>query len=240
MILLWTSAFAGLAALAVLGMERLAGRREAEVWTKFGVQLVLVAACLVPAWLGGRWMDVACVAVLVLAARELLGLRRQTPVDARGRAPELLVAFVLVVLGVLSLREIAARSFAGYFFFYAVIELNDSFANIVGRHVGKHKLAPAISPGKTWEGLLAGLAAASGSAWLLHDFIGAEPIRAAVLGGMLGVCGVVGDLAASVLKRRFGAKDFSRLLPAHGGVLDAYDSTLLVAPVFLWLASALA
>lgn len=240
-ILTWGAAFAALAAIAVLVLERVTGRRDAQMWPKFGVQLGLVAGFLVPAWLGGAWFDAVCVFVTLVGWVELLRLPRSPPAGAPGRTAELALAMALVALGALCLRALVALSALHFAFFYAVVELNDSFADIVGRHIGRTPLFPRLSPRKTWEGMLAGIAAAGCSAALLASWLGPSVgvATCAVLGVLLGACAVLADLAASALKRRFGAKDFSELLPSHGGLLDACDSLLLVAPVFLWLLRAL-
>jgi phosphatidate cytidylyltransferase len=120
-----------------------------------------------------------------------------------------------------------------------------------GRLLGRHKLAPTISPGKTWEGALSGAAAVLllGLAWWAGDrHFGAEspgvssrlvaafglPGAAAAL-LLLSAASVLGDLFESLVKRATGAKDSSRLLPGHGGVLDRIDALLPVFPLVLAL-----
>ena len=112
----------------------------------------------------------------------------------------------------------------------------DTGAYFTGRAWGRNRLAPRVSPGKTWEGaaggVCAGLAAGCGLAWALD--LGPLPQWAMVAGG-LSVVAVFGDLFESAVKRVSGAKDSGTLLPGHGGVLDRIDSTIAVAPVFaLW------
>ena len=108
----------------------------------------------------------------------------------------------------------------------------DTFAYIGGRLVGRHKLAPAISPGKTWEGLVFGVAGGIVTTWLaLND----EPIgivgwESFVLGGVIVVAAVSGDLFESMVKRDLGVKDSGRVLMGHGGVLDRVDSIVFAAP----------
>lgn len=121
--------------------------------------------------------------------------------------------------------------------------LADSGAYFVGTFFGKHKLCPAISPKKTVEGLFGGIACSVGSALLLTwIFAGIYPDRMSdvpylpvLLFALIGsVLSVVGDLFASVIKRQHGVKDFGSFFPGHGGMLDRFDSLLLVFPlVFL-------
>ena len=108
---------------------------------------------------------------------------------------------------------------------------NDSFAYLVGSRFGKHKLAPRTSPKKSWEGLIAGLAA-SMAMWVLMTFIPGVgmPWPLALLFGLVcGLSGVLGDLAESRIKRNSGFKDSGNIMPGHGGLLDRCDSLFLVS-----------
>ena len=117
----------------------------------------------------------------------------------------------------------------------ATIWTGDAAAYYGGRALGRHKLAPTISPNKTVEGSITGLigsiAAGVGlGAWLLG-----KPVSFLVIASMAAaMAGQIGDLAESALKRSAGVKDSSSLLPGHGGLLDRVDSLLFAAPVFYW------
>jgi phosphatidate cytidylyltransferase len=115
---------------------------------------------------------------------------------------------------------------------------SDTVAYYVGRAFGRRRLAPVVSPNKSWEGALGGLAASVGGGLLAHAwFFQRLPIEHAVLLGiLLGVAGIVGDLAESMLKRAAGAKDSAKLLPGHGGFLDRTDSLLFAAPLLYYYA----
>lgn len=127
-----------------------------------------------------------------------------------------------------------------------VTKSGDIGAYLAGKTIGRHKLAPSLSPGKTWEGLAGGVALASASgalaAWAAPTATLAEvadvtlPVwGGALTGAALALAGQGGDLTASVLKRDAGAKDASALLPGFGGVLDVLDSLLLAAPAAYWI-----
>ncbi len=112
----------------------------------------------------------------------------------------------------------------------------DVSAYFVGRAFGRVKLAPAISPGKTREGAMGGVAAASLWVALMAWYLGlvegiSGVLLAAIAGAFLGVFAVLGDLWESLLKRQAGVKDSSRLLPGHGGVLDRMDAQFAVLPL---------
>lgn len=131
---------------------------------------------------------------------------------------------------------------AAIFFLLAVIWASDIGAFYVGRTIGKHKLAPRISPGKTIEGLAGGLIASVLVSLVFHRFwlrgygLGALVLLAIVLD----LAGVLGDLAESAMKRGAGVKDSSSLVPGHGGVLDRIDSLLFAVPVMYYYPSLLA
>lgn len=129
--------------------------------------------------------------------------------------------------------------------FVAVVKAGDIAAYLVGSLFGRTRLAPILSPGKTWEGALAGLVGSVTVAWLALEVFGPTPLTSQpsrpwggwpVYGLLLGLAGIVGDLCESLVKRERGVKDSGRWLGGLGGVLDLVDSLLLAAPVawMLW------
>lgn len=119
----------------------------------------------------------------------------------------------------------------------AITVASDSAAFYTGSLFGRHKLCPAISPNKTWEGFLGGLAGSFGAALLIRNFfLPAYCLQSICLIVLLLSClGAAGDLSESVIKRAFGVKDSGSILPGHGGLLDRIDSLLLTAPVLYYL-----
>jgi phosphatidate cytidylyltransferase len=117
-----------------------------------------------------------------------------------------------------------------------VIMAADTTAYFVGHLVGRHKLAPSISPGKTWEGFAGALLGGVGGALVVRAAAMPElPLAdAALLGLVVAALGTAGDLVESVLKRWAGVKDSGTLFPGHGGVLDRLDSLLFGAPVLYY------
>jgi len=116
--------------------------------------------------------------------------------------------------------------------FVVSVAMIDTFGYLVGRKLGRHKLAPGVSPKKTWEGLLASIIAGTISAFTFTVFGAGEPWWAGlILAGALILAAVFGDLAESLIKRDLGIKDMSTLLPGHGGIMDRLDSLLPAALV---------
>lgn len=117
--------------------------------------------------------------------------------------------------------------------FFAMVIFTDTGAYYTGRSLGRHKLAPRISPGKTVEGFVGGLIGAVVAGFLsrLLFFPEIPLLHALVLGLLIGLLGPVGDLAESMLKRGSEVKDSGTLLPGHGGVLDRVDAILFCAPL---------
>jgi phosphatidate cytidylyltransferase len=119
------------------------------------------------------------------------------------------------------------------FFLLLVVWLGDSGAYYVGKQFGKHKLSPRISPKKTVEGLIGGMAASIIAAVVIHyTFFPKFPLLHAIIAGViLSFAGVIGDLAESMWKRSAAVKDSGTLIPGHGGFLDRFDSILFTAPI---------
>ncbi|MCA1621096.1 MAG: phosphatidate cytidylyltransferase [Acidobacteria bacterium] len=121
-------------------------------------------------------------------------------------------------------------------YFFLVLMGSDTGAYYTGRAFGRHKLAPGVSPGKTWEGAAGGMAASLVAAALAHYWFFPELGLGAALGlaAVMNVLGVVGDLTESALKRGSNAKDAAQILPGHGGLLDRLDSLLFNAPLIYY------
>jgi phosphatidate cytidylyltransferase len=108
--------------------------------------------------------------------------------------------------------------------------VGDSVAYLVGSRMGRRRIVPRISPGKTWEGTLAGFGAAAVAALLIATSAGMKTGPALLVAALVGPVGFAGDLFESAIKRAAGVKDSGTLFPGHGGVLDRIDSLIFVAP----------
>jgi phosphatidate cytidylyltransferase len=118
---------------------------------------------------------------------------------------------------------------------FLVVACADGFSQVVGQLIGRRPLAPRVSPAKTIEGAIGGLAAAVIGSGVLHGVVALPVVVAIAWGAAIAAAGLAGDLGASWVKRRSGLKEYSRLLPGQGGFLDRFDS-LVAALALLALA----
>lgn len=151
-----------------------------------------------------------------------------------------LIPFVAAVLR-LRLDQFTADPYHGLFlllYVFVLVWAADSGAYFAGRAFGKHKLAPKVSPGKTWEGVLGGLVMALVLAFVFLHFSAETLLGERNMAGFVALSvatvavSVLGDLTESMFKRESGIKDSSQLIPGHGGVLDRIDSLTAAVPVF--------
>ena len=156
-------------------------------------------------------------------------------------AIEILFAIVAVTLMFQSIPQIRFRTFGLYELILAILvcALTDVAAYLIGKRFGKHKMAPKISPGKTWEGCIGGTVTAVTLSLMLVLLLDQSHMISIRYGRLIGylvaasVMGQFGDLSMSAFKRVAGVKDFGAILPGHGGILDRFDSQLFVMPFTL-------
>lgn len=118
----------------------------------------------------------------------------------------------------------------------ALVWINDTFAYVVGTLLGKHKMTPRLSPGKTWEGFVGGILFTLLAGWIIFRIFDQYTLGNWIWFSLIiGSLGLLGDLFESSLKRKMNVKNMGGLLPGHGGILDRFDSLLFVAPALLTL-----
>jgi phosphatidate cytidylyltransferase len=192
-------------------------------------------ATLVGAHLGGpEWMVGGFMLTLVLAFL-LYGIAetRQTATVTMS-STVLGAAWIALGLGhLLLLRDFPEHGRLAVFTVLLAVFADDTAAYLVGRWLGRHKLAPALSPGKTWEGFVAGTAAAIAVSFFAlyeQDFLTIP--ESIGLGAAIALAGAAGDLFESALKRDLQVKDSGQLLGGHGGMLDRIDALLFAVPAY--------
>jgi phosphatidate cytidylyltransferase len=182
---------------------------------------------------GSAVADIVLMTTVIVIGSLAVASGQPGPAILRDTAASALpVAYIGLPLGALAaVRAIAGRE--AVLLLMAVIVISDSAQYYTGRALGRRSLAPTISPKKTVEGAIGGvvfgtLAMAAGGRWVFQS-----PLwTLAMLGAVISLLGIVGDLFESLLKRSGGVKDSSHLIPGHGGVLDRIDSWLFAAPVY--------
>ena len=212
-----------------------------DLWRRTITGLLYAAVILVAAFGPPILFAVLVANELGIALRELFALRRAGIVAA----VELVVLFAggygLLVLRSLGDRGAAHGAAAGLPV-WLLLAIGATWAADIGAYaigsvVGRRKIAPRISPGKTWEGTFGGFGAAALAVLGISALFGLGRPEAAVAALAIGPLAFAGDLLESLLKRRAGVKDSGTLLPGHGGMLDRIDSLLVVAPLVALLGS---
>jgi phosphatidate cytidylyltransferase len=191
-----------------------------------------------------------CIAALTMVSLSWAITRSWEPKEALERAGRMWIGWVYVPLiawiGVLVSMQrpdvpwIEQEGLLWLFFCMICVFAGDSGAYLAGRAFGKTKLAPSVSPKKTWEGVAGGVLLAEILAgWFWYGVLAERTSVELGVGGLIGlVClvvsaGIVGDLCESLLKRAYDVKDTGRIMPGHGGVLDRLDSLMFAVPVTL-------
>jgi phosphatidate cytidylyltransferase len=193
-------------------------------------------------WLGGWPWRLVVGALAVLVAVEWWRMWRHRPTAGALAAG---IAYVAVpTIALIWLRDDVLVGRANLIFTVLIVWASDVGAYVFGRLIGGPKLAPAISPGKTWSGALGGLLCAgliglAAVAMSSGSFAAGALARAMLVAGALGVVSELGDLFESGIKRHFGVKDSGGLIPGHGGLMDRLDGLIAAGPAACVLALAL-
>ncbi len=179
-------------------------------------------------WFGFPWIDLVAAVAAPVMVSEWLRLTRRRPVMRI-----LAIGYTLAaLLALLWLRHQPGQGRETILWIVLCIWATDVGAFVVGRLAGGAKLAPRISPGKTWSGLVGGMAwAAVTSAAISYALDIGDTIALAAMGAALAVVGQIGDLIESAAKRSAGVKDSGTLIPGHGGLLDRIDGLIAVLVV---------
>jgi phosphatidate cytidylyltransferase len=192
-----------------------------------------VGAALVGAEIGGiDWMLAGFLATFVVAFFLFVLASTRAPATVSISATILGAAWIGLGLAcVLLLRELPEHGRLVAFAVLIAVWADDTAAYLVGRLIGRHKFSPALSPAKTWEGFLAGTAAAVFVTFVAlyeQDFLSIP--ESLILGAVVAIAGALGDLFESALKRDMQVKDSGTILAGHGGVLDRVDALLFAVP----------
>ena len=213
-------------------------------WLSGVAYVVSVLVPFIPRAAEKDWLPVIILPYMGVLLCILLATHKTTRIEQVGMTFMVSIGIPLALTSVVYLRDAFGPKLG---LFYLILALGgawftDSGAYFVGCSIGKHKMTPIISPHKTWEGAVGGVVVCTllmlGCGWLFETFTTGYEVQYGyllMLAPVLSIVSMLGDLSASLVKRQFGIKDFGKIMPGHGGVLDRFDSLLFVAPL-LWAA----
>ncbi|MFM1789173.1 MAG: hypothetical protein RLZZ12_522 [Actinomycetota bacterium] len=204
-----------------------------DITVNFAQLSVATTAVIVSAWFGGLPGLSISIVVSIIGLLLLQLVNGTSDFVKNATATTFALMYPGFISGFIFLLARSGDGFAYISVLVILVGLNDTFAYLTGVLIGKHPMAPKISPKKTWEGFIGGLIfTATGSAFAFHYLLEQEP-WIGVLAGIAGtLAATVGDLIESAIKRDLSLKDMGTLLPGHGGMLDRLDAALITAPVF--------
>ena len=218
----------------------LTNTRHADRWTLLGMFLIIVPAQYYLIWID--WYGLYSIFVPVycfLAMPALTAIRGDTSRFLE-RVSEQQWGIMLSVYCISHVPALVTLPIPGnegrglllIAFLIATVQGSDVLQYIFGKLFGRHKVAPSISPSKTWEGLIGGIASASLLGAGLYWLTPFSPLEAGALAALACIMGFFGGLVASAIKRDRGVKDWGHMIEGHGGMLDRADSLVFAAPVF--------
>jgi phosphatidate cytidylyltransferase len=195
------------------------------------------------AYLG--WLELFAVFIPVYAFVVLpaAGILARDTGHILGRVAKVRWALMICVYCISHVPALLALDIPGYggrdlllvVFLVLVVQSSDVLQYVWGMLVGRHKVAPVVSPSKTWEGLVGGVASSTTLGAALFWITPFTPAQAALMALVINTMGFLGGLVLSAIKRDRGVKDWGRMIEGHGGVLDRLDSVVFAAPVFFYL-----
>lgn len=145
------------------------------------------------------------------------------------------VVYIILPLLLINLMRLNSDDFWPVLSIFVLVWSSDTFAYLVGRKIGKHRLFERISPKKSWEGFIGGVVFSVIAGLLIAYFTDGNLVKYAIYGITIATFGTLGDLVESMLKRSLNIKDSGTILPGHGGLLDRFDSVIFVIPIIYFL-----
>ncbi len=215
----------GLGAIAFALISRGKSReRKRETWAKFGTYFIIIHVLFASIYFGPPYFSILAILLAAAGYVEMARVHLQKRQTA-GRnlfLPYLVIYTLMAVPFVL----FSFMDKPYLYFVFVVVAVFDAFSQISGQLMGGRRLIPSVSPKKTISGLIGGSILALLTAVLIRDSVGAEWTSVLLYSISIVIFALLGDLLASYYKRKYGVKDFSNMLPGHGGFLDRFDSLI--------------
>lgn len=194
-----------------------------ESWTKYITYFIIIHVLFFGIVFNPLFFRIISVVIILIGMVELINLFRKSEFRNQGFFSFSFFLFVVLAAGFFHFSGLNKNL---VLFVFLILSLFDAFSQISGQLAGRRKLFPAISPGKTVEGLLGGVFIALASSLLLKSLVEFSTGKTLLIAAGIVLFAFTGDLAASVYKRKYNVKDFSKFLPGHGGFLDRFDSLI--------------
>lgn len=193
--------------------------------------LILLPVAIYAIFYSENLFFILALTVTILMTAEWLDITK----TAKDHKKWLAIGFVYILVPIYSIIQIRLYSAGILFWMFSVIWATDIFAFFSGKVLGGEKIAPHISPNKTWNGLIGGIIASMMIGFLNSFMFNGGVFFFIFISAFLSVVEQIGDLTESKIKRTFGVKDSGNIIPGHGGVMDRLDGILFVAPIVLLL-----
>ena len=213
--------------LGTIGIYFINRRKEPDIrrraWIKHITYFIVTSIVFFSIGINPVAFRIVAVLIIIAGFLELLRLFKESGFAGKGFFTISFVIMVLMSLGFIlfSMKEKGLVLFA-----FLILSIFDGFSQVSGQLLGKTKLFPGISPNKTVEGLAGGALVAILSGLVFKNLVPVDSLRAMVLATVVVVFAFAGDALKSLYKRKYNVKDFSNLIPGHGGVLDRFDSLI--------------
>jgi phosphatidate cytidylyltransferase len=217
------------ALLMVLSNQTISAQVARERWKKLAVYFLIVHLAVACAAAGTATIFLFVVLIVVTGAFEL---GRASAYPGFGSHRNIMFTwFIYAMVAAATVATTLMLSPTEWLLVYLLVATFDGMSQVVGQLLGRHLLAPRISPGKTVEGAIGGLAATLVVGIIFRELVWPHAGAALLLAASISLAGLTGDLAASWVKRKAGIKDYGTKLPGQGGVLDRFDSFLAASTV---------
>jgi phosphatidate cytidylyltransferase len=194
-----------------------------ESWKKYITYFLIIHVLFLGIVFNPLFFRIIAAVIILTGIFELIRVFRKSEYRHPGFFAGALLLFLVLTVGFFQFSGLNKNL---VLFTFLVLSIFDAFSQISGQLAGRRKLFPAISPGKTVEGLLGGAFTALASAILLKSLVEFSTWKTLLIAAGIVLSAFAGDVAASVYKRKYNVKDFSKLLPGHGGFLDRFDSMI--------------